>query len=88
MCLVEADQRYGSDRVGLYTIRQPGQSLTTRKYRCSTRLKLGGDAISLPTGAEIDEVARNITLQIQDILNRFHELHKNQWPLLTAPITT
>ena len=69
MCLVEADQRYGSDRVGLYTISQPGQSLTTRKSRCSTRPKLSGDAISLPTGAEIDEVVRNMTLQIQDILN-------------------
>ena len=78
MCLVEADQRYGSDRVGLYTTRQPWQSLTTRKSRCSTRPKLGGDAISLPTGTEIDEVVRNITLQIQGILNRFHELHKNQ----------
>ena len=34
--------------------------------------------ISLPTGAEIDEVVRNITLQIQEILNRFHALNSNQ----------
>ena len=34
--------------------------------------------ISLPIGAEIDEVVRNITLQIQEILNRFHALNSNQ----------
>ena len=34
--------------------------------------------ISLPTGAEIDEVVKNITLQIQEILNRFHALNSNQ----------
>jgi len=34
--------------------------------------------ISLPIGAEIDEVVRNITLQIQEILDRFQALKVNQ----------
>ena len=34
--------------------------------------------IDLPIGAEIDDVVRNITLQIQDILNRFQALISNK----------
>ncbi|MQF67588.1 hypothetical protein FIM07_04010 [SAR202 cluster bacterium AD-802-F09_MRT_200m] len=34
--------------------------------------------INLPVGAEIDEVVRNITLQIQEILTRFRALNDNQ----------
>ena len=34
--------------------------------------------IDLQVGAEIDEVVRNITLQIQEILTRFHALNSNQ----------
>jgi hypothetical protein len=34
--------------------------------------------IELPIGAEIDEVVRNITLQIQEILTRFRALNSNQ----------
>ena len=34
--------------------------------------------INLPIGAEIDEVVRNITLQIQEILNRFQALNNNK----------
>ena len=34
--------------------------------------------INLPVGAEIDEVVRNITLQIQEILTRFRALNGNQ----------
>ena len=31
--------------------------------------------INLPVGAEIDDVVRNISLQIQEILDRFHTVH-------------
>ena len=34
--------------------------------------------INLPIGAEIDEVVRNITIQTQEILNRFQTLNKNE----------
>ena len=34
--------------------------------------------INLPVGAEIEEVVRNITLQIQEILTRFRALNDNQ----------
>ena len=33
--------------------------------------------IELPIGAEIEEVVRNVALQIQEILNRFHALNGN-----------
>ncbi len=31
--------------------------------------------INLPVGAEIDDVVRNISLQIQEILDRFRTVH-------------
>jgi hypothetical protein len=57
-----------------------GQEFEDYERAVPTRLIRGdsGDIffrINLPIGAEIDDVVRNISLQIQEILDRFHTVH-------------